>query len=465
MRQMKNSSALSTCIAFAATLGGLVPLAGCPDREVSPVEPSQDKVEGKAIPVNLNREVDILFVVDNSGSMKEEQQSLTDNFGKFIDVLRSIDGGLPDVHIGVVTSDMGTAGGGSAAGCGGLGDNGIMKTGGVPFTGGANYLIDTAVPNMPGMRNKNYSGDLAATFKQMATVGITGCGFEQHLNSAVAALNSTANANFLRPNAFLAIVFIADEDDCSMTPGGSLVTSGDGSLGPLQSFRCTEKGVIADGVDNMRAVGVRTGVKPRDNQNFEVKVSELVQKIKDKKGSPDKQIIVAGITGPTLPFAIGRCTETKCGGSPSAPIPKVEASCTYNGPMGTQFADSAVRLNAFLNSFRNNSQTTICKEDLSDGLAQIALQLKAVIGSPCFDAKLANPIECVVADVTNYGEDNAVEKLMNACNPGITNKPCWRIADDPVACPLPSTGRIIKFERTSVPPLGTVTTVNCTTTK
>ena len=462
MRQMMKSNYLiSTCLAVAASIGGITTLTGCPDREVSEVNPAQDKVESKKIPVNLNRKVDILFVIDNSGSMKEEQDSLTANFSNFINVLNSIPGGLPDVHIGIVSSDMGTANGGSAGGCSGNGDNGIMKTGGVAFTGGVNFLSDIADTANPGMRIKNYTGALIDVFKQMASLGTSGCGFEQHIASSVAALNSSANVGFLRDDAFLAIVYIADEDDCSMKPGGALLGN-DPALGPLQSFRCSEYGVICDGVDNMRNPGPRTGCKPRENSAYETKIADLVAAVKAKKGTrADKNIIVANITAPSEPFSVGRDTAM------NPPIPKMDPACTYNAPGGTtQRADAAVRLNAFAASFRNNSQTTICKEDLSDALTQIALQLVAIIGTPCFDAKLADPIDCTVSDITNFGEANESEKLMAACNAGNTNVPCWRIATDTAKCPAPATGKIIVFERGgAIPPSGTVTSVACATQK
>src|SRR5215470_5274686 len=85
-------------------------LAGCPDRSISEVNPLQGRVEAKDIPVNINRDVDILFLIDDSPSMGDKQTNLANNFPRFIDVLGSIPGGLPNVHIGVVTSDIGTQG-------------------------------------------------------------------------------------------------------------------------------------------------------------------------------------------------------------------------------------------------------------------------------------------------------------------------------------------------------------------
>src|SRR5688500_10426668 len=55
-----------------------------------------------------NPNLDILFVIDNSPYMIEQQASLAANFTRMIDVLDQLDGDLPNLHIGVVTSDVGT---------------------------------------------------------------------------------------------------------------------------------------------------------------------------------------------------------------------------------------------------------------------------------------------------------------------------------------------------------------------
>ena len=91
-------------------------LSGCPDRDVTEVNPIQDNVDTKLIPVTLNRDLDILFVIDNSGSMAGEQASLAANFPTFISVLQQIEGGLPNVHIGIVSSNVGAAGQASVPG-------------------------------------------------------------------------------------------------------------------------------------------------------------------------------------------------------------------------------------------------------------------------------------------------------------------------------------------------------------
>ena len=58
--------------------------------------------------------------------------------------------------------------------------------------------------------------------------------------------------------------------------------------------------------------------------------------------------------------------------------PKLEASCVG----GSGDADPGVRLNGFLEQFpERNTVTTICDEDLSDGLAGIAGLLATIISN------------------------------------------------------------------------------------
>src|SRR5882757_7455696 len=127
------------------SLLGLTALAGCPDRTISEVNPQQGRVEYKDIPVTVNRNLDLLFVIDDSPSMADKQQNLADNFPNFINVLNTIQGGLPDVHIGVVTSDMGSKGndGMTGNGIGQVGNGGCSgsgKAGNLQVSGAASLM-------------------------------------------------------------------------------------------------------------------------------------------------------------------------------------------------------------------------------------------------------------------------------------------------------------------------------------
>ena len=454
-----------------ACMGLAVLLAGCPDRTVSKVTPEQGRVEYKDIPITVNRNIDILFVIDDSGSMADKQSNLRSNFPNFINVLNTIEGGLPDVHIGVVSSDMGTKGlDGSPGpgvgtvgqgGCANAGDDGKLLTSGAAVTG--NFISDIR-GTMPGERIRNYTGDLAEVFGQMASLGASGCGFEQHLHSMQRSLqNTTANPGFLRPDAFLAVIFLVDEDDCSLQ-NPSLLAAGDtGPLGPLTSFRCTRFGVSCavggQTTDQMNQVGVKDQCGPSQSNQYLAKVETFVTYLKGLKTDPSK-IIVAGIMGTVEPFAI----ETRQINNQNQIA--LAHSCTYQSPTGVQVADPPVRIKFFLDQFPNRSTfTTICQPNLSEGLQQIAQLLKTALGNPCIEGDLKEPFDCSVSDVTNYLKPTQMETVLPQCDASSSVKPCWKIDTDPVKCPSPDypDNYILVVDRSVAPPPDTHMIAYCVT--
>ncbi|HET6611302.1 MAG TPA: vWA domain-containing protein, partial [Kofleriaceae bacterium] len=242
----------------AASVLALLVLPACPNRQVAEVDPDTVGQGGKTVSVNVNRNVDILFVIDNSSSMAEEQQSLADNFDKFIEVLSSVDGGLPSVHIGVISTDMGAEepGGFTTVECKGTGDEGRLQA--APQVGGCTPPSDSYISDIKdedtGDRTINYPKDqLAETFSCIARLGTGGCVFEQTLESMRAALDPDMNLNpgFLRDDAYLGIVFITDEDDCSASDphifnGDPDLSNKDSDVGFYASYRCFEFGVQCD---------------------------------------------------------------------------------------------------------------------------------------------------------------------------------------------------------------------------
>ena len=62
------------------------------------------------VSVTPNLDVDMLYVIDDSPSMTDKQTTLKNAFPAFVNELSSLDGGLPNVHIGVITTDVGTKG-------------------------------------------------------------------------------------------------------------------------------------------------------------------------------------------------------------------------------------------------------------------------------------------------------------------------------------------------------------------
>ncbi len=432
-------------------------LAACPDREVSELKPSQGKVEYKDIPVTVNRDLDLLFIIDNSGSMGEEQASLKDNFPKFIDVLNTIQGGLPNVHIGVVNSDMGTLGGpqiGSPndGGCAANGTDGVMVQ--LPGQPNVRYISDLK-DDATQMRTRNYTGNLSDVFKTMAEVGTRGCGFESHLGAMRRALENPANQGFLRPDAYLAVIIIADEDDCSLKAGQGQTFFSQPGLNDVQSYQCFKLSTICDDNGSLGDnVGPRTGCKSNESSTTHERISAFVDYLKSKKS--EDLLIVAGITGNATP--VGVTTRQRNGKT----VPDVVPSCTYQAPGSNtvQRAFPGVRLEEFLNSFTHSTLTTICKSDLSESLLQIAELLKTVIGSPCINNELAEPYQCSVLDVANFGKDNETRKVIGQCDAS-GELPCWALGQDAMKC---GTKLALNIERGGItPPPDTHVIANCVT--
>jgi len=480
-----------TLASFLALACGAL-LTGCPDRTISKLNPEQGRVEYKEVPVTLNRNVDILFVVDDSPSMLDKQTNVRNNFPKFIDVLNTIQGGLPDVHIGVVSSDMGTKGTQDSAagpaigaigngGCSGTGKSGDLQ---VPMAAvadlqtGAKFISDIKLSD--GTRQKNYMGDLSTVFGKLASLGAGGCGFEQHLLAMRRALeNNPVNATFLRQDAFLAVIFLADEDDCTFTHSTLLGTDSP-ALGPQQSFRCNRFGHVCQvggkTEAEMNMVGVKDQCSPNENSQYLETVSSFVDFMKKLKGDSNK-VIVAGIMGEIEPYQV----ELRAPPGGGAPQPAVAHSCQYMGAQNVEVADPAIRLKFFLNQFPNrNTFTTICQQDLSDGLQLIANLLKAVIGNPCIEGQLADvdpntagvQPDCSVSDVTNAHKINQSETIIPECKGTAGNYsplPCWHIVTDANKCPCvdpnqcPGANLILTIERSTAPPPETTVFANCVT--
>lgn len=238
------------------------------DASIAPVVDAGAPCE--VIVEELPRPLDLLFVIDNSGSMRDEQQALAVELPRLIDILttgdRDGDGvrdvlAVEDLHLGVVSTDMGLPGvlGREALQCGDerlrpLGDDGVLQhqpnVGMNPtLTCARSYPRFLAFDSM-----RDRPGEVANDFACIASLGTLGCGFEQQLEAALKALWPSnnrvagrpvmldrpfiagsgqgapdgANAGFLRNGSgdsasLVAVVLVTDEDDCSSWDLGHLV--------------------------------------------------------------------------------------------------------------------------------------------------------------------------------------------------------------------------------------------------
>ncbi|MFT3695475.1 MAG: VWA domain-containing protein [Kofleriaceae bacterium] len=406
----------------------LTMLAGCPDRTISAIDPTQSKVEVKDIPAVPNKKADILFVVDNSGSMAEEQASLRANFGTMMSVLQTLEGGQPDLHVAVVTSDLGTSttdgtNEGSKFGCVGGGEAGAFRM--TPTVSGR-FISDD------GAGNKNYTGTLEDAFSALADVGVKGCGIEQHLGSIEAGLTNVANTGFMRDDAYLAVVVIGDEDDCSLAHSGLFGSSSDPDT---VNYACTADGVECDDTPNdMQTPGVRTKCHPRTTSpKWTQSPQHYADFLKGLKDDP-RDVVAAGIVGDITPFAIEKNASN---------VSILKESCTYSGPTGDQTAFPAVRTASFLEQFTLNSRSTICGADLKPAMTQIGALVKKLLVDPCFDQQLADADpstpeldpDCQISDVQRVTGGADVElAAIPSCKSAPSALPCWHIDEAPVEC-------------------------------
>ena len=407
-----------------------------------------------------NRNLDLLFVVDNSPSMADNQAALAASFPKMVDVLAQLDGGLPNLHIGIVTSDMGTKGsavampgpsiGSGPGSCTGAGDNGALQHAGLD----APYIEDIA--NADGSRQRNYTGELRDVFATAALVGASGCGFEQHLAAMRAGLGNPANAGFLRDDANLAVVILADEDDCSMLDP-VMLSPGESPFGPLDSFRCFQFGVRCS-PDAPDQPGDKTGCVPRDSSPYIEDVAPFAQFLSELKGD-DRKVMVAGIVGD--PGAVSVQLAPPPGGG--APQAQLAHSCLYGD---NETADPAVRLSAFLDLFPDRSQrTSICSGDLADPLHAIGQSAKRLVGDPCLDTALladSSPDPgiqpaCEVSDVRDAAPQ--VPTSLARCTTGATD--CYDLVADPASCPSTVDHLRVRITRSHAPGDDTWTHVRC----
>src|SRR5689334_5628980 len=121
------------------------------------------------IEVRPARDLDLLYVFDNSSDRGLYDQ-MAWQLHDLPESLAGIDGQLPSLHVGVVTTDLGTRGsrdslpGPAIAGCLGEGDAGQLVTFGAGMTG--NFLEDLRGPD--GTRITNYDApDLVTAMRAL----------------------------------------------------------------------------------------------------------------------------------------------------------------------------------------------------------------------------------------------------------------------------------------------------------
>ena len=154
-----------------------------------------DQQQFQQAAAQVNNKIDILWVVDNSGSMAPLQDNLVSNFGSFISGFQNK--GF-DYKIAVTTSDAYL----SEAAFYNDGTRSLYRDG----VGSAHSGYPIITPLTP---------NLIATFVANATQGSIGSGDERVFQSLHDSMHNPKNAGFLRTGSYLAVIILSDEDDFS----------------------------------------------------------------------------------------------------------------------------------------------------------------------------------------------------------------------------------------------------------
>jgi hypothetical protein len=376
-------------------------------------------------------------MIDNSPSMAPKQDKLKAQFPNLIAALKDpTTGALPDLHVAIITSDLGTGGAYPNGSCGPnsnngnspYGDQGKFRMINAPACGvtdpNAQFLV------YEGGKPMNFTGDINTVFACLASgVGTMGCGEEHQLQAFEFALvvkgigNDEQQASFLRPQAYLGLVFVTDEDDCSAATDDGLFGASPGGTdlsGESGSLRCTTRAHECGGRNlasappgypataafqaDFTTCAARTDACPNPTDgNGTTDTSQptscspledfkhLADEIKSLKQYPDRQILVAGIFGwpiegqPALPYKIDLTPNPAAfPGSPQAKIydywpvcydPQhfTTADLTAWNPVDVGWsATGGLRESAFIDQFGNNGlKYSICATDFTRALTGI----------------------------------------------------------------------------------------------
>lgn len=163
------------------------------------------------------RPIDILWVIDNSGSMSTSQTNLSENFSAFISKFASKG---YDFQMAVTTTDAYYSDFGYSTNYSRLRD-------GISPTRSNVYIMKPDTPQ------------LEEVFKKNIRMGTAGSGDERALSSFKATLLNTWqwNVAFRRSDAFLAIIIVTDEEDFSQTSVNANESYSNPNLIPVQSYK------------------------------------------------------------------------------------------------------------------------------------------------------------------------------------------------------------------------------------
>jgi hypothetical protein len=162
----------------------------------------------------IKGKLDILWMIDNSGSMQSSQDEVAAAFPDWID---SFDSRGYDYRISVGATDAWRtlfSQGNSFS---------LFRDGGFNSLRSGIFVIDNTVLDPRG------------TFVTNARIGTSGSGDERAFQSIQATLDNTSNPAFLRTDSKLHVIILSDEDDTSHN-GSNALSNTSSSLHPISRY-------------------------------------------------------------------------------------------------------------------------------------------------------------------------------------------------------------------------------------
>ncbi len=451
--------------------------------------PIDSCADAGALCIAPNRDVDVLFIIDNSGSMAEEQARLAANFSSFIQVLEDPSVNA-DYRIAITTTDMGNPactgntperGAFVLSSCRDRVDAGDFLFQGVDPPVDASYACtdlctktdaelaisptttfkdDQSKPrpwieNIYGQTNLPESVTTTEAFQCFGPQGVSGCGFESPLESLVQASGRVDDPNdpsygFLRNNALLSIIILTDELDCSYNPEFSSIFLSNkvfwndpSDLGPTSAV-CWRAGVACDNPgpdygacqpENHDDSG-SPGADPSKAVLLPLSRSiERVQALKDAKAviNPDADVFVSVIAGVPEGYPTSPLIYSGEGDEGFVELYGVAPGCS--APDGGD-ALPPVRLREFADAFTDGEPNlfSICADDYSPALHAIAERIGDAIRPACVPTCVADSdpnTPLVDPSCTFYNTDAETEEISEI-------PPCT-LVDDQWMPPEPAT--------------------------
>lgn len=336
--------------------------------------------------------LDLVFMIDNSPSMSDKQDLLARNMSELTKALRAGTGRLPNLHVAVVSSDVGAGAyaipGNSECSRGG-GDKGNFLA--RPTCGVRSdrpYITATD----DGTRTNLTTGTLDEAMQCLVRLGTFGCGFEHQLQSIRLATipdYSPSAWEFFREDAFLAIVMLTDEDDCSAPPDSALFTSttlfdftkiNPNTICPLVGDECGGAPVPAMSFRApLESCAARPQPIPATTTSL-YDVSEFVDFFRRIK--PADRFFVSLIGGwPANGQTQGLEYVLAPSGPTTPPLLNVAGVC-QNSAGAKGFP--ALRLKKFVDAFGDHgSLDSVCADDYGPTFARIGSRLSQVMKASC----------------------------------------------------------------------------------